>query len=37
MERCLSLALDLLHRNTVGNLDEGQALGEVDVKYSLYF
>lgn len=32
----LSLALDLIHRNSVRNLDEGQSVGEVDVKDTLH-
>jgi hypothetical protein len=36
MERRFRLALDLLYGDTVGNLDEGQSLGEVDIKYTLF-
>lgn len=35
MERRLGLALDLIHSNAVRNFDEGEAMGEVDIKYAL--
>ena len=35
LEGCLSLALHLIHRYTVSDLDQGQASCEVDVKDTL--
>lgn len=35
LERCLRLRLDLVHRNTIRNLDKGQTVGEVDIKDTL--
>ena len=37
LERRTGLGLDLLNRNTIGELDEGQALGRFDVKYALQY
>jgi hypothetical protein len=35
VERRLGLGLDLLHSDAVGNLDEGEAVGEVNIEHTL--
>ena len=37
LEGCLGLALNLLHGNTIGNLDKRQSGREVDIEHTLTY